>query len=149
MPRNRSDKVFTERMELRVTGPMLADLQNVSTKNDQSIAAIVRQAIRNYLDDTDLTLGTRRTFDRRFQKRMEALEKMMERYLLTLLILCASQFAQPTRASTSVSGGDLIKESSRLAADHAGSQVRQIVLKSPSPDTGKATTALGGDREQA
>jgi hypothetical protein len=135
MPRNRSDKVFTERMELRVTGPMLADLQNVSSKNGQPIAAIVRQAIRNYLDDTDLTLGTRRTFDRRFQKRMEVMEKMTERYLLTLTILCASQFAQSARASN-VSGGDLIKESSRLAADHAGSQVRQIVLKTQAPDAG-------------
>ena len=124
MPRDKA--VFTERIQVTMTPHMLADLQNVSGKNGQPVAAIIRQAIRNYLDDTDLTLGTRRAFDRRFQKRMEALEKVMERYLLALTILCASQFAQ---ASTQVTGGDLIKEASRLAVDHAGSQVRQIVLK--------------------
>ena len=124
MPRDKA--VFTERIHVTMTPHMLADLQNVSGKSGQPVTAIIRQAIRNYLDDTDLTLGTRRAFDRRFQKRMEALEKMMERYLLALTILCASQFAQ---ASPKITGGDLIKEASSLAADHAGSQVRQIVLK--------------------
>ena len=131
MPRD--NKCFTEQIHFYITQAMLADLQNVSGKSGQPVAAIVRQAIRNYLDDTDLTLGTRRTFDRRFQKRMEALEHKVERYLLTLTILCASQFAQGSR-TPSVSGGDLIKESSRLAAEHAGSQVRQIVLKTPGPE---------------
>jgi hypothetical protein len=126
----RTENVFTERVTVKVTRHMLADLNNVAVKSGQPVSAIVRQAIRNYLDGTDLTLGTRRTFDRRFQKRLEALEGMMERYLLTLTILCASQFAQ---SSARTSGGDLIKEASRLAADHAGSQVRQIVLRTPEP----------------
>jgi phytoene dehydrogenase-like protein len=64
---------------------MLADLQNVATKSGKPLAEIVRQAIRNALDDTDLTLGTRRTFDRRFQKRLDdmesKLEEMMESFL--------------------------------------------------------------------
>jgi predicted DNA-binding protein len=128
MPRDKSEAIYVERFELRVTKHMLADLQNVSEKSRQPIAAIVRQAIRNYLDDTDLTLGTRRTFDRRFQRRMEALERMMERYLLTTLILSASQFANPSRGAK---GGDLIRESARLAVGDAGSQVRQMVLKNP------------------
>ena len=131
MARDKPEKVYTKRLYVWVTPHMLADLQNVSEKSKQPIAAIVRQAIRNYLDDTDLTLGTRRAFDRRFQKRMEALETVMERYLLALPILCASQFAQ---ASSQAKGGDLIKEASRLAVDHAGSQVRQIVLKTPGPE---------------
>ena len=126
MPRDKA--VFTERIHVTMTPHMLADLQNISGKNGQPVAAIIRQAIRNYLDDTDLTLGTRRTFDRRFQRRMEALERMMERYLLTTLILSASQFANPTRGAK---GGDLIRESARLALGDAGSQVRQMVLKNP------------------
>ena len=128
MARDKPEKVYTKRLYVWVTPHMLADLQNVSEKSKQPIAAIVRQAIRNYLDDTDLTLGTRRTFDRRFQRRMEALERMMERYLLTTLILSASQFANPTRGAK---GGDLIRESARLALGDAGSQVRQMVLKNP------------------
>jgi hypothetical protein len=45
------------------------------------MSAVVRQAIRNYLDGTDLTLGTRRAFDRRFQKRMTDMEEKLDRKL--------------------------------------------------------------------
>jgi hypothetical protein len=126
VPRDKTQKVYTKRLYVWVTPHMMADLQNVAEKSRQPVSAIVRQAIRNYLDGTDLTLGTRRTFDRRFQRRMEALERKVEQYLLTNLILSASQFANPTRDAT---GGELIKESARLAMGDAGSQVRQLVLK--------------------
>ena len=83
MPRD--DKCLTEKITIQVTMPMLADLQNVATKSGKPIAEIVRQAIRNALDETDLTLGTRRTFDRRFQQRLDDMEKrqeeMMEQFL--------------------------------------------------------------------
>jgi hypothetical protein len=109
---SRTNSVYDERITIKVTGKMLADLENVTRKNGQTLSAVVRQAIRNYLDGTDLTLGTRRTFDRRFQKRMDDFEQSlaqrmerflqrraedaevrMERYLEILLFLCASEFA--------------------------------------------------------
>ncbi len=133
MARDRSEKVYSKRLYVWVTPPMMADLQNVAAKSRQPVAAIVRQAIRNYLDGTDLTLGTRRTFDRRFQRRLEALERKLEQYLLTHLILSASQFANPTRQAT---GGELIRESARLAHSDSGSQVRQLVLKQPAAKEG-------------
>jgi predicted DNA-binding protein len=81
----RTNRNLTEKITIQITRPMLADLQNVATKSGKPLAAIVRQAIRNALDDTDLTLGTRRTFDRRFQKRLDdmenKLEEMMESFL--------------------------------------------------------------------
>ena len=76
MPRD--SKCLTEKITIQVTMPMLADLQNVATKSGKPIAEIVRQAIRNALDETDLTLGTRRTFDRRFQQRLDDMEKRLE-----------------------------------------------------------------------
>ena len=83
MPRD--SKCLTEKITIQVTMPMLADLQNVATKSGKPIAEIVRQAIRNALDETDLTLGTRRAFDRRFQQRLDDMEKrlveMMEEFL--------------------------------------------------------------------
>jgi hypothetical protein len=81
----RTNRNLTEKITIQITKPMLADLQNVATKSGKPLAGIVRQAIRNALDDTDLTLGTRRTFDRRFQKRLDdmesKLEEMMESFL--------------------------------------------------------------------
>ena len=83
MPRD--SKCLTEKITIQITTPMLADLQNVATKSGKPIAEIVRQAIRNALDETDLTLGTRRAFDRRFQQRLDDMEKrleeMMEQFL--------------------------------------------------------------------
>ena len=76
MPRD--NKCLTEKITIQITTPMLADLQNVATKSGKPIAEIVRQAIRNALDETDLTLGTRRAFDRRFQQRLDDMEKMLE-----------------------------------------------------------------------
>ena len=76
MPRD--SKCLTEKITIQITMPMLADLQNVATKSGKPIAEIVRQAIRNALDETDLTLGTRRAFDRRFQQRLDDMEKRLE-----------------------------------------------------------------------
>ena len=79
MPRD--SKCLTEKITIQVTAPMLADLQNVAAKSGKPIAEIVRQAIRNALDETDLTLGTRRTFDRRFQRRLDDMEKKLEQMM--------------------------------------------------------------------
>ena len=81
---------YTVRVPLRMTEAMHADLQLVSTKAKLPVAAIIRQAIRNYLDGTDLTLGTRRTFDRRFQRRMGELED----WLILLTFIVSSEFAR-------------------------------------------------------
>ena len=83
MPRD--SKCLTEKITIQVTMPMLADLQNVATKSGKPIAEIVRQAIRNALDETDLTLGTRRTFDRRFQQRLDDMEKRLEEMMKEFL----------------------------------------------------------------
>ena len=77
----RTESTYTERLTVKVTRHMLADLTNVSTKSGEPMSAIVRQAIRNYLDGTDLTLGTRRTFDRRFEKRIAEMEASLKQGL--------------------------------------------------------------------
>ena len=79
MPRTKN--VYTERLTVKITRHMLADLNNVAAKGGDSVSAVVRQAIRNFLDGTDLTLGTRRTFDRRFQQRMANMEKNLDQKL--------------------------------------------------------------------
>ncbi|MGQ9600237.1 MAG: ribbon-helix-helix protein, CopG family [Anaerolineae bacterium] len=74
----RTENTYTERLTVKITKHMLADLTNVSTKSGEPMSVIVRQAIRNYLDGTDLTLGTRRTFDRRFEVRMAEMEASLQ-----------------------------------------------------------------------
>jgi len=72
---------MTEKITIQITRPMLADLQNVATKSGKPLAEIVRQAIRNALDDTDLTLGTKRRFDRRLQTRIHEMEQKLAQSL--------------------------------------------------------------------
>mgnify|MGYP001559857356 CR=1 FL=1 len=77
----RTENTYTERLTVKIIRHMLADLTNVATKSGEPMSAIVRQAIRNYLDGTDLTLGTRRTFDRRFEKRIAEMEASLKQGL--------------------------------------------------------------------
>jgi predicted DNA-binding protein len=95
----RTNRNLSQKITIQITRPMLADLQNLATKSGEPIAEIVRQAIRNALDETDLTLGTRRAFDRRFQKRMEE----MEQNLLTLINKKLEPVEQNLRQSLSQS----------------------------------------------
>jgi Arc/MetJ-type ribon-helix-helix transcriptional regulator len=90
----RTETVYTERLTVKVTRHMLADLNNVAAKGGDSVSAVVRQALRNFLDDTDLTLGTRRTFDKRFQKEMAEMEKNLDRKLEQGLELIAQRVSQ-------------------------------------------------------
>ena len=98
-----TSKRFDEKVTIRMTKAMLADLQTVAAKAKTTMPGIIRQAIRNYLDDTDLTLGTRRTFDRRFQRRMD----MLEEWLVLLLVVMTRHFA---RDYDGKSGGHLVKD---------------------------------------
>ena len=77
----RTNRNMTEKITIQITRPMLADLQNVATKSGKPLAEIVRQAIRNALDDTDLTLGTKRRFDRRLQTRIDEMEQNLKQSL--------------------------------------------------------------------
>ena len=77
----RTNRKMTEKITIQITRPMLADLQNVATKSGKPLAEIVRQAIRNALDDTDLTLGTKRRFDRRLQTRIDEMEQNLKQSL--------------------------------------------------------------------
>ncbi|MBN1658277.1 MAG: ribbon-helix-helix protein, CopG family [Anaerolineae bacterium] len=74
---SRTNRSFRSKITVQITDEMLADLDNVAVKGGKSRAEIVRQAIRNALDETDLTLGTRRSFDRRFQQRLDEMEKQI------------------------------------------------------------------------
>jgi DNA anti-recombination protein RmuC len=72
---SRTNRNMTEKITVQITKPMLADLHNVVAKSGKPLAEIVRQAIRNALDDTDLTMGTKRRFDRRLQTRIDEMEQ--------------------------------------------------------------------------
>jgi|GEM_PF-1579266 len=77
----RTNRNLTEKITIQITRSMLADLQNVATKSGKPLAEIIRQAIRNALDDTDLTLGTKRRFDRRLQTRIDEMEQKLAQSL--------------------------------------------------------------------
>ena len=90
----RTNRNLTEKITIQITRPMLADLQNVATKSGKPLAEIIRQAIRNALDDTDLTLGTKRRFDRRLQKRIDEMEQNLKQSLELGLGQAEEQLAQ-------------------------------------------------------
>ena len=106
-----ASKRFDEKVTIRMTKAMLADLQTVAAKAKTTMPGIIRQAIRNYLDDTDLTLGTRRTFDRRFQRRMGELED----WLILLTFIVSSEFARSHEVQPRQLFDNAVKSFSRYA----------------------------------
>jgi metal-responsive CopG/Arc/MetJ family transcriptional regulator len=90
----RTSRNYKAKITIQLTPHMLADLDTVAAKSGKSRAEIVRQAIRNALDDTDLTLGTKRRFDRRFQTRFDEMEKHLEQTLTRFLESTRDVFLQ-------------------------------------------------------
>jgi predicted DNA-binding protein len=90
----RTSRNYKAKITVQLTPHMLADLDNVAAKSGQPRAEIVRQAIRNALDDTDLTLGTKRRFDNRFQTRFDEMEKHLEQTLTRFLESTRDVFIQ-------------------------------------------------------
>ena len=90
----RTSRNYKAKITVQVTPHMLADLDNVAAKSGQPRAELVRQAIRNALDDTDLTLGTKRRFDKRFETRFDDMEKHLEETLTRFLEATRDVFIQ-------------------------------------------------------
>jgi metal-responsive CopG/Arc/MetJ family transcriptional regulator len=90
----RTNRNLTEKITIQITRSMLADLQNVATKSGKPLAEIIRQAIRNALDDTDLTLGTKRRFDHRLQKRVDEMEQNLKQSLVQGLEQAEKELAE-------------------------------------------------------
>jgi metal-responsive CopG/Arc/MetJ family transcriptional regulator len=81
----RKSRKYKAKITVQLTPHMLADLDNIAAKSGQPRAEVVRQALRNALDNTDLTLGTKRRFDNRFQERFDEMEKHLEETLTHFL----------------------------------------------------------------
>jgi metal-responsive CopG/Arc/MetJ family transcriptional regulator len=110
----RSSRNYKAKITIQLTPHMLADLDNIAAKSGQPRAEIVRQAIRNALDDTDLTLGTKRRFDNRFQARFDEMEKHMEQTLTRFLESMRDVYVQ-----------QVVKESMAEIKSHVGSMRAQ------------------------
>ena len=105
-----------------MTNEMFANLRRLAT-DDRKVADVIRQMIRNQLDDRAEISGNRRYFTARFQERIDALEENLERRLslLTMLLTMFEEMViQVNEVSTDQTGKlaypSLFRDSSQQTA---------------------------------
>ena len=93
---------YSIRYSVSVTPVMDEKLKQVLAKLDRSATTndLVRTALRQYLDDQEDVIGSRRHFSRSLQNRVDGLEGILVFYLNILIFLIASGLAQIVQAAT-------------------------------------------------
>jgi hypothetical protein len=78
---------YPKAVTIRMTNEMYATLRRLAT-DDRKVAGVIRQMIRDQLDERAELAGNRRYFTRRFRERIDELEENLElRFsLLTMLL---------------------------------------------------------------
>src|SRR5450432_4543212 len=93
---------YSIRYSVSVTPQMDEKLKQVLAKLDRSATTndLVRTALRQYLDDQEDVIGSRRHFSRSLQNRVDQLESNLLFYLNVLIFLFASCLAVMLQAVT-------------------------------------------------
>ena len=82
----------TRHVTVRMTAAMFANLKRLSGSNRQ-MADVIREAIRQYLDDQGELTGSRRYFTGRFRDEVHALRRELSWHLSLITILLAEMFS--------------------------------------------------------
>src|SRR5258708_391349 len=93
---------YTERYTLIVTEEMDRKLQQLLDKQDRSVSLsdLLRTAIRQYIDDQEDVIGSRRHFSKSLQNRLDQLENNLLFYLDVIIFLLAASLAVIVQAVT-------------------------------------------------
>lgn len=93
---------YSVRYTLSVTEDMAHRLQQVLDQQDRSISLndLLRIAIRQYLDDQEDVIGSRRHFSKSLQQRFDQMESRVIFYLNILIYLVAAGLAVIIQAAT-------------------------------------------------
>ena len=73
----KTTRQYEATLNVQISRDMRLDLETIARKSNLSLAEVARRALRNAIDGTDLTLGTRKVFDRRFRDRLDGLEQKL------------------------------------------------------------------------
>ena len=87
-----SDARKTRHVTVRMTAAMFANLKRLSGSNRQ-MADVIREAIRQYLDDQGELTGSRRYFTGRFRDEVHALRRELAWHQTLNTILMAEMFS--------------------------------------------------------
>ena len=120
---------YPEEVSVPMTAQMCQHVEQLALRARLSKADIIRQAIRDYLDEQDDVLGSRSRAGSRITRQ---LEEMQGRYLqrqthMTVLLLAAIILLQMRQGA---GGSEVLKQIVQLAA-HAGEEIKVVVEATP------------------
>ena len=99
----------SHRITIRMTGPMYANLQRLAGTQPR-MADIIREAIRQYLDDQGELTGSRRYFTGRFRDEVRALREETSWHLTLITILLAEMLAVIIRGTVKFNDEETAKQ---------------------------------------
>jgi hypothetical protein len=94
---------YPRSVTVRMTNEMYANLRRLAT-DDRKVADVIRQMIRNQLDERAEISGNRRHFSARFQERIDELEDNLE-MRMSLLTMLLTMFEEMVIQVAEVSAG--------------------------------------------
>ena len=105
---NKSKTRYTSRVSVHVTPAMSDRLDQIAIMRDEPKAEIVRQALRNYLDQQEDVLGSRKHFTKMFQRRVTYIERLLS--VLISVNVQSHHILQERVQKRSVSLSDVLSE---------------------------------------
>ena len=99
----------SQRITIRMTGPMYANLQRLAGTQPR-MADIIREAIRQYLDDQGELTGSRRYFTGRFRDEVRALREDMNWQLTLIIVLLAEMLSLLIRGTVKFNDEETAKQ---------------------------------------
>lgn len=88
----------SHRITIRMTGPMYANLQRLAGTQPR-MGELIREAVRQYLDDQGELAGSRRYFTGRFRDEVHALRNDVSWHLTIITILLAEMLSLLIRST--------------------------------------------------
>ena len=124
----------SHRITIRMTGPMYANLQRLAGTQPR-MADIIREAVRQYLDNQGELAGSRRYFTGRFRDEVHALREDMNWQITLVIILLAEMLSLLIRGTVKFTDEETAKQFSasgilRIAEERlieSGRRVRERV----------------------
>lgn len=113
--------VYGHRLTVHITAEMHQFLELLAKRHKTTLNDLVRQAIRDHLDEQDEVIGGRSRFASRVARQMQIERQRLDRWgVLLLSAMLVSQIQQGTK------GSQALEHIARIAAQ-AESQIRALV----------------------
>ena len=120
---------YPEEVSVPMTAQMSQHVEQLALRSRLSKADVIRQAIRDYLDEQDDVLGSRSRAGSRIARQLEEMQgQYLQQQAHTAVLLLAAIILLQMRQGAE--GSEVLKQIAQLTA-HAGDEIKAVVEATP------------------